>query len=203
MSDSYSNQQQRGRRDEGSRDGGRGGFRGGRNHGNRDQGGFRIRLSENEMRSARAIQEALNLRSTVAVLGFAVRTVGQMLEDGKLDELVAQHRAQTAQSGAGRREDYGQGSRGQRSEGERKGGARPDPFARPAKPLPVKTEPEHEHADIDAEGNGDQPPAEDTSGDQLAEPVDEEQAKSTASATEESKADSEAADPADSAHQEN
>lgn len=203
MSDSYSNQQQRGRRDEGSRDGGRGGFRGGRNHGNRDQGGFRIRLSENEMRSARAIQEALNLRSTVAVLGFAVRTVGQMLEDGKLDELVAQHRAQTAQSGAGRREDYGQGSRGQRSEGERKGGARPDPFARPAKPLPVKTEPEHEHADIDAEGNGDQPPAEDTSGDQLAEPVDEDRAKSTASTTEESKADSEAADPADSAHQEN
>ncbi|MFL0793451.1 MAG: hypothetical protein AB8B70_09840, partial [Prochlorococcus sp.] len=160
MTDSYSNQQQRGRRDEGSRDGGRGGFRGGRGQGNREQGGFRIRLSENEMRSARAIQEALNLRSTVAVLGFAVRTVGQMLEDGKLDELVAQHRAQAAQSGGGRRENEdGQGSRGHRSEGERRGGggARPDPFARPAKPQPAAAESEPEQDTASEAGEEGQP----------------------------------------------
>ena len=84
MSDSYSDPQQQGRQTEGGRGEGRGGQRGGRG-GNREGGGFRIRLSDNEMRSARALQEAFNLRSTVAVLGFALRTLGQMLEDGQLD----------------------------------------------------------------------------------------------------------------------
>ena len=87
MSDSYGEPQQQGAQGDGSRgdgyrgEGGRGGGRGGRGPGNREGGGFRIRLSENEMRSARALQEAFNLRSTVAVLGFALRTLGQMLED--------------------------------------------------------------------------------------------------------------------------
>ena len=89
MSDSYSDPQQQGRQTEGGRGEGRGGQRGGRG-GNREGGGFRIRLSDNEMRSARALQEAFNLRSTVAVLGFALRTLGQMLEDGQLEELIAQ-----------------------------------------------------------------------------------------------------------------
>ena len=39
-------------------------------------------------------QEAFNLRSTVAVLGFALRTLGQMLEDGKLDSLISEYRSQ-------------------------------------------------------------------------------------------------------------
>ena len=69
---------------------------GGRPPGNREPGGFRIRLSDNEMRAARAIQEGFALRSTVAALGFAIRTVAQLLEEGKLDELVAQQRAQAA-----------------------------------------------------------------------------------------------------------
>ena len=77
MSDSYGEPQQQGGQGEGSREGFRG--RGGRG-GSREGGGFRIRLSDNEMRSARALQEAFNLRSTVAVLGFAVRSLGQMLE---------------------------------------------------------------------------------------------------------------------------
>ena len=85
MSDSYGEPQQQGTQGDGSRgQSGRGGARGGRSGGNREGGGFRIRLSENEMRSARALQEAFNLRSTVAVLGFALRTLGQMLEDGQL-----------------------------------------------------------------------------------------------------------------------
>ena len=73
MSDSYGEPQQQGAQGDGSRgdgyrgEGGRGGGRGGRGPGNREGGGFRIRLSENEMRSARALQEAFNLRSTVAV----------------------------------------------------------------------------------------------------------------------------------------
>ncbi|MFM9103135.1 MAG: hypothetical protein ACKOPS_18105 [Cyanobium sp.] len=73
---------------------------GARGGGNREPGGFRIRLSDNEMRSARALQEAFRLRSTVAVLGFCVRTLGQMLEEGKLDELVEQQRSQAGNRGA-------------------------------------------------------------------------------------------------------
>jgi hypothetical protein len=103
--------------------------------GNREPGGFRIRLSDNEMRSARALQEALGLRSTVAVLGFCVRTLGQMLEEGKLDDLVAQQRSQ-----AGKRE----GGRPRRAAEE--GAPRPekavrvDPFARPSRPAPAAAE---------------------------------------------------------------
>ena len=130
MTDSNSDPRRQGRQGEGG-----GGSRGGRNSGNREGGGFRIRLSENEMRAVRALQEAFNLRSTVAVLGFAVRTLAQMLEDGQLTELVAQQRAQ----GGGRRSEDG---RGDGNRGERNRTPRPDPFARPAKPQPPAPEPE-------------------------------------------------------------
>ncbi|MFN7678945.1 MAG: hypothetical protein ACK5QW_10195 [Cyanobacteriota bacterium] len=119
------------------------------------EGGFRIRLSDNEMRSARALQEAFGLRSTVAVLGFALRALGQQLEEGKLEELVAQHRAQSPVRGPG----PGSGSRpeGRRERPEGRGGAagggrwqegrgsggrggRVDPFARPARPTPQEAE---------------------------------------------------------------
>lgn len=124
---------------EGQGQGGRSG--GGRGPGNREPGGFRIRLSDNEMRAARAIQEAFRLRSTVAALGFSIRTVAQLLEDGQLDELVAQQRAQAGNRGDGPRggrrgEGRGEG-RGDRRE-ER--GPRIDPFARPAKPAPAVVE---------------------------------------------------------------
>ena len=105
--------------------------------GGREGGGFRIRLSDNEMRSARALQEAFNLRSTVAVLGFAVRSLGQMLEDGQLDALIEQQKNQPARGG--RRDGAGRdgGGRGRRFDDERGGrGSRPNPFARPAKPQP-------------------------------------------------------------------
>jgi hypothetical protein len=103
---------------------------------NREPGGFRIRLSDNEMQAARALQEALGLRSTVAVLGFALRTLAQQLEAGQLDELVAQQRAQASERGpaavAGRGE-----RRGHRG-GDGGGGnraPRANPFARPSKPV--------------------------------------------------------------------
>ena len=147
MTDSYVDPQQQGTqggggRGEGGRgEGGRG--RGGRGAGNREGGGFRIRLSDNEMRSARAIQEAFNLRSTVAVLGFALRTLGQMLEDGQLTELIEQQRNQSPR---GRREGGRDGGgRNRRFDDDRQGGrgSRPDPFARPSKPEPeVSTESE-------------------------------------------------------------
>tara|TARA_Y100000589_G_scaffold322530_1_gene355584 strand:- start:9 stop:524 length:516 start_codon:yes stop_codon:yes gene_type:complete len=157
MTDSYSDSRHQGGQGDNGRDGGRGG-RGGRGQGNREGGGFRIRLSDNEMRCARALQEAFNLRSTVAVLGFAVRTLGQMLEDGKLEELVAQQRAQ-GNRGGGRRDDDRGGRRADRGEGGR--GSRPDPFARPARPQPPapETEPEQtgEAAAADAVSSPEQP----------------------------------------------
>ena len=134
MSDSYSDPQQQAGQGDGGREGQRG--RGNRG-GGREGGGFRIRLSDNEMRSARALQEAFNLRSTVAVLGFAVRSLGQMLEDGQLDALIEQQRNQPARGG--RRDGGGRdgGGRGRRFDDERGSrGSRPNPFARPAKPQP-------------------------------------------------------------------
>ncbi|MCP9888799.1 hypothetical protein KBY96_12780 [Cyanobium sp. ATX 6A2] len=131
----------------------------GRNAGTRDGGGFRIRLSDNEMRSARSIQEAFRLRSTVAVLGFSVRAIAQLLEEGKLDELVAQQQEQAGP----RREGGRDGERGGRGDGGRSEGARRegprgegrggrqerqnriDPFARPARPTtpaPAEAAPE-------------------------------------------------------------
>ena len=128
------------------REGGRDG--GGRDGGNREPGGFRIRLSENEMRAARAIQEAFGLRSTVAALGLSLRTVAQLLEDGQLGEIIAAHRAQAGgrpEGGRpeGRREPRGAGAGGGR--GERPvGNSRPNPFARPSKPAAVVEAPVEE-----------------------------------------------------------
>ena len=147
MSDSYSDPQQQAGQGDGGRDGQRSrGNRGGGREGGREGGGFRIRLSDNEMRSARALQEAFNLRSTVAVLGFAVRSLGQMLEEGQLDALIEQQRNQPARGGT--RDGGGRdgGGRGRRFDDERSSrGSRPNPFARPSKPQPeVQAEPVEE-----------------------------------------------------------
>jgi hypothetical protein len=115
---------------------------GGREGGGRDSGGFRIRLSDNEMQAARALQEAFGLRSTVAVLGFSLRTLAQQLEQGQLAELIAQQQAQgggrppaareAARGGGERRRDR---SSGEREEGRGGGrGVKVDPFARPSRP---------------------------------------------------------------------
>ena len=142
MSDSYSDPHQNGRNYEGGRDVSRGGYRsgsrGGRPQGNREGGGFRIRLSDNEMNAARSIQEAFNLRSTVAVLGFALRTLAQMLEDGSLESFVNEYKSQTP-SNDSRRE---QNARGESFNLENKNQkSKPNPFARPEKPK-KETEPE-------------------------------------------------------------
>lgn len=141
-------------------DGGRGGdgrFPGGRGpregasreSGGRDQGGFRIRLSDNELRAARAVQDAFGLRSTVAALGLSIRTVAQLLEEGRLDEVVAQHRAQ------GGSRPQGEG-RGRRSEGRPEGrgersAPRLNPFARPSRPPAPVAVTETEAAPAEAE----------------------------------------------------
>jgi hypothetical protein len=90
----------------------------------------------------------------VAALGFSIRTVAQLLEDGQLSELVAQQQALagavrddapraavTRGDGArreGRGEGRGDGARGlRRLDGRQERAARIDPFARPAKPVPA------------------------------------------------------------------
>ena len=134
MGDSYTNNQSGGGDFQNQRQNGRNNFRGGRGPNNRE-GGFRIRLSDNEMRAARSLQEAFNLRSTVAVLGFAVRTLAQMLEDGSLENLVNEYRSQAPANDQRR----GRGNRGNYN-GENKNSAntKPNPFARPEKPLKNK-----------------------------------------------------------------
>jgi hypothetical protein len=135
--------------------------------GSREPGGFRIRLSDNEMRAARAVQEAFRLRSTVAALGLALRTTAQLLEEGKLDEVVEQYRSQGPGHGEGPRGDSprGDGPRGarrdDRSGGRQERAPRIDPFARPSKPTPAPAAPDLEPvAEAEAEAPGETAPAE-------------------------------------------
>ena len=132
MSDSYNDPQPNGRDFEASREGRRNSFRGGRGgSGHRDTNGFRIRLSENEMRSARTIQEAFNLRSTVAVLGFAVRTLGEMLEQGKLNDFVNEYQNQSSNNP---RVSKARGNRFNETKDSNLNSLKANPFARPPKP---------------------------------------------------------------------
>ena len=139
MGDSYNDPQQNRSNFGNSRDGGRGSFRGGRGGNHREGGGFRIRLSENEMRSSRIIQDAFNLRSPVAVLGFSVRTLAELLEQGKLDDFVNEYRTQgpkgTNQGATNSRNNQLRDQREGFSSAEK-----PNPFARPSKPEPKSQE---------------------------------------------------------------
>ena len=56
--------------------------------GRRESGGFRIRLSDNEMKSVKNIQEIFQLKSTVAVLGFSVRTLSELIKNENLKEEI-------------------------------------------------------------------------------------------------------------------
>ena len=56
--------------------------------GKRESGGFRIRLSDNEMKSVKSIQEIFQLKSTVAVLGFSVRTLSELIKNENLKEEI-------------------------------------------------------------------------------------------------------------------
>tara|TARA_Y100000589_G_scaffold187995_1_gene177965 strand:- start:80 stop:499 length:420 start_codon:yes stop_codon:yes gene_type:complete len=56
--------------------------------GKRETGGFRIRLSDNEMKSVKNIQDMFQLKSTVAVLGFSVRTLSELIQNENLKEEI-------------------------------------------------------------------------------------------------------------------
>ena len=94
----------------------------------REQGSLRIRLSDNELRAAQLIQERFQLRSTVAALGFCLRTMAQMVEEGQLAEenLVTQLPQHSGPSRRG----------GEQQPENQAPAVRPDPLARPAKQQP-------------------------------------------------------------------
>ena len=98
-----------------------------RSGGNRDGGGFRIRLSDNEMKAVRSIQEAFQLKSTVAVLGFSVRTLSEMIEDKDLMESITKF--------ARNNKNTSSPSKATAAENKSKKVV-PDPFARPVKNTP-------------------------------------------------------------------
>ena len=99
--------------------------------GSRDSGGFRIRLSDNEMKAVKNIQEKYQLKSTVAVLGFAVRTLSEMTKDDELNESINKY--------AFSNKNYS--SKNNNSDlKERKKDTSNDPFARPVKVEKIKEE---------------------------------------------------------------
>ena len=95
-----------------------------RSAGRRDGGGFRIRLSDNEMKAVKSIQETFQLRSTVAVLGFSVRTLSEMIKDEKLIESITEYAKNNKNSSPNRQAQnpYEENTK-----------TAPDPFARPVK----------------------------------------------------------------------
>ena len=95
-----------------------------RSGGRRDGGGFRIRLSDNEMKAVRSIQETFQLKSTVAVLGFSVRTLNEMIKDEKLIKSITEYAKNNKNSSPNRQSQ---------NPFDEKAKTAPDPFARPIK----------------------------------------------------------------------
>ena len=104
--------------------------------GNKENSGFRIRLSENEIKAAKIIQEKFQLKSTVAVLGFAVRTLSELVKDEKLNETINKYVTENKKFSS---------NNNSRFSGSEKKDPSPDPFARPvrdqtSKPTPKENE---------------------------------------------------------------
>ena len=107
--------------------------------GNNENSGFRIRLSENEMKAAKTIQEKFQLKSTVAVLGFAVRTLSELIKDEELKDTINKYVIENKKFSSNRNLKV--------SEAEEKGPS-PDPFARPIRNQnPEATPKENESGD--------------------------------------------------------
>ncbi len=112
-----------------------------RSGGRRDGGGFRIRLSDNEMKSVKSIQDTFQLRSTVAVLGFSVRTLSEMIKDEKLIESITQYAKNNKNSFP---------TKQSQNPTEKQTKTAPDPFARPVKTPSNK---ELQPSDLEKDGN--------------------------------------------------
>jgi len=107
--------------------------------GNKENSGFRIRLSENEMQAAKVIQEKFQLKSTVAVLGFAVRTLSDLVKNEELKDTLNKYVIESKR--------FSSNSKLKVSESEEKASS-PDPFARPVRDQTPKSTPkENESGD--------------------------------------------------------
>ena len=107
--------------------------------GNKENSGFRIRLSENEMQAAKVIQEKFQLKSTVAVLGFAVRTLSDLVKNEELKDTLNKYVIESKRFSSNRKLKV--------SESEEKASS-PDPFARPVRDQTPKSTPkENESGD--------------------------------------------------------
>ena len=107
--------------------------------GNKEHSGFRIRLSENEMKAAKLIQEKFQLKSTVAVLGFALRTLSELVKDEELKDTINRYAIDNKKSSSNIKSRV--------SYSEQKDSS-PDPFARPLRDQTPKTTPkENESGD--------------------------------------------------------
>ena len=76
------------------------------------------------MKAVKSIQETFQLRSTVAVLGFSVRTLSEMIKDEKLIEAITEYAKNNKNSSQ---------SRQSQNPYKEKIKITPDPFARPVK----------------------------------------------------------------------
>ena len=107
--------------------------------GNKENSGFRIRLSENEMQAAKVIQEKFQLKSTVAVLGFAVRTLSDLVKNEELKDTLNKYVIENKR--------FSPNGNLKVSESEEKASS-PDPFARPVRDQTTKSTPkENESGD--------------------------------------------------------
>ena len=112
-----------------------------RNGGRREVGGFRIRLSDNEIKAVKSIQEAFQLRSTVAVLGFSVRTLSEMINDEKLIDSITQYAKNNKNSSPNKQSQNPYGKKTKTA---------PDPFARPLK---IQSKEETQSNEVEKDGN--------------------------------------------------
>ena len=76
------------------------------------------------MKAVKSIQETFQLRSTVAVLGFSVRTLSEMIKDEKLIESIKEYAKNNKNSSPNTQS---------KNPYEEKIKTAPDPFARPVK----------------------------------------------------------------------
>ena len=111
-----------------------------RSGGRRDVGGFRIRLSDNEMKAVKSIQDTFQLRSTVAVLGFSVRTLSEMIKDEKLIKSITEYAKNNKNSSPNRK---------LQNPYEEKTKTTPDPFARPIKNTSTE---ENQSSEVEEDG---------------------------------------------------
>ena len=98
--------------------------------GNREHSGFRIRLSDNEMKSVKIIQDKFQLKSTVAVLGFAVRTLSEMVKDEELTDIISKYVIENKRISS---------NNNIKASTSKEKVPSPDPFARPKKDQVNKT----------------------------------------------------------------